>query len=86
MSADASIHDRFRVILVRPSDGHALATALTVTGTGGSRRPAWTDLRFAIPSSLRGEDVAVELYAADAGADATVEAGVDDVRITVASP
>ena len=86
MSADASIHDRFRVMLVRPSDGHVLAAALTVTGAGGSRRPAWTDLRFAIPSSLRGEDVAVELYAADAGADATVEAGVDDVRITVASP
>jgi carboxypeptidase T len=86
MSADATAHDRFRVLLVRPSDGHTLAVALTVTGTGGSRRPAWTDLRFAVPSSLRGEDVAVQLYAADAGADATVEAGVDDVRITVASP
>ena len=86
MSADATAHDRFRVLLVRPSDGHMLATALTATGTGGARRPPGTDLRFAIPSALRGEDVAVQLYAADAGADATVEAGVDDVRITVADP
>lgn len=86
MSTDATAHDRFRIVLVRPSDGHVLASALTVTGTGGSRQPTWRTLRFAIPASLRGEDIAVQLYAADAGADATIEAGVDDVRITVAAP
>ena len=86
MSTDATAHDRFRILLVRPSDGHVLASALTVTGAGGARRPRWRHLAFAIPASLRGDDVAVQLYAADAGADATVEAGVDDVRITAAAP
>ena len=86
MSSDATAHDRFRVLLVRPTDGHVLATALTATGSGGARKPSWHTLQFTIPATLRGEDVAVQLYAADAGADATVEAGVDDVRITVASP
>jgi carboxypeptidase T len=86
MSTDATSRDRFRVRLVRASDGHVLANALAVTGTGGPLRPHWRQLAFAIPAALRGEDVAVELYAVDSGRDATVEAGVDDVRITVAHP
>ncbi len=86
MSSRVTANDRFRVLLVRPSDGHVLATALTATGSRGARTPRWRSLRFAIPAGLRGEDVAVQLYAADVGADATLEAGVDDVRITVASP
>jgi hypothetical protein len=73
------------VRIVRPSDGHVLATALTVSG-GKVRRPAWSSLTYALPASLRGHDVAVELTAVDAGGGATIEAGVDDVRITVANP
>ena len=85
MSGGSGSNDRFRVRIVRPSDGHVLATALTVGG-GKVRRPAWSSLTFAIPASLRGDDVAVELTAVDAGGGATIEAGVDDVRITVANP
>ncbi len=85
MSAGAGTNDRFRVRIVRPSDGHVLATALTVSG-GRARKPTWSSLSFAIPAALRGDDVAVELTAVDAGSGATVEAGVDDVRITVANP
>ena len=85
MSAAATAKDRFRVRLVRPSDGEVLATALTVEGPG-PRTPSWKSLSWSIPESLRGEDVAIELFAADAGDDATVEAGVDDVRITVSDP
>jgi len=86
MSADAGTGDRFRVRLVRPSDGRVLATALTVSDDGGARTPAWTTLTWSIPAALRGRDVAIELFASDGGSDATVEAGVDDVRITVAAP
>jgi hypothetical protein len=85
MSAGATSDDRFRVRLVRPSDGKTLATALTIEGHG-SRTPAWKSLSWSIPESLRGKKVAVELSAADTGSDATVEAGVDDVRITVSNP
>jgi carboxypeptidase T len=82
MSAGATDKDRFRVRLVRPSDGDVLATALTVAGPG-PRTAAWESLSWPIPESLRGERVAIEIWATDAGGDATVEAGVDDVRITV---
>jgi len=86
MSDDAGTGDRFRVRLVRPSDGRVLATALTVSGGSGARTPGWTSLTWSIPASLRGKNVAVELLASDGGSGATVEAGVDDVRITVATP
>ena len=85
MSAGATSDDRFRVRLVRPSDGKTLATALTIEGHG-SRTPVWKSLSWSIPESLRGKKVAVELWAADTGSDTTVEAGVDDVRITVRDP
>ena len=84
LSASAGRHDRFRVRLVEPSSGHVLATALSVHGNGKVRKPAWRSLVFAIPASLRGVDVAIELSAADTGPDSVVEAGVDDVRITIA--
>ncbi len=84
LSASAGPHDRFRVRLVEPSSGHVLATALSVHGSGKVRKPAWRSLVFAIPASLRGVDVAIELSAADTGPDSVVEAGVDDVRITIA--
>jgi carboxypeptidase T len=86
MSATAGSHDRFRVRLVDPATGNVLAIALTLSGNGTARHPAWTSLRFDVPGALRGVDVAVELVAADTGPDAAVEAGVDDVRITVAAP
>jgi murein tripeptide amidase MpaA len=83
MSASADAKDRFLVRLVRPQDGRLLFTALAVEGHGRIRRPAWRSLYYRIPAELRGRRVAIELMAIDAGGDATVEAAVDDVRITV---
>jgi hypothetical protein len=83
MSSSADANDRFRIRLVRPSDGTVLATALAVDGDGTSHKPSWGALAFTLPAGLRGQRVAVELVAVDGGRDATVEAAVDDVRITV---
>lgn len=83
MSATATSRDRFRVRLVDPSDGSTLAQALAVDGDGRARTPRWRTLAYRIPNELRGRRVAIELVAVDAGRDATVEAGVDDVRITL---
>jgi hypothetical protein len=83
MSGAADGDDRFRVRLVDASDGAPLAQALAVDGDGRAHRPRWRSLAYRIPTELRGRRVAIELVAVDAGRDATVEAGVDDVRITV---
>ena len=72
----------------RPSDGHVLACALTaLTGRGrvhGGRRgaPARSPSRHAARRGRR----RASCTPSTPGADATVEAGVDDVRITVAGP
>jgi hypothetical protein len=83
MSSGATPDDRFRVRLVDPDDGQTLALALAVDGDRRSHQPRWRSLAYRIPPELRGRRVAVELVAVDAGRDARVEAGVDDVRITV---
>ena len=62
--------------------GDKVATVVAVKGNGRTQRPAWTTLTFAIPAALQGTSVAIQLMATDAGADATVEAGVDSLRIT----
>ena len=61
-------------------------TALVVRGDGSSHTPTWRSLSVRLPTALQGQDVAVLLTAVDTGRDAVVEAGVDDVRITVAAP
>jgi hypothetical protein len=83
MSSAANADDRFRVRIVDPGSGETLATALAIDGDGASHKPRWRSLASRLPSELRGASVAIELVAVDAGRDATVEAGVDDVRITV---
>ncbi len=83
MSAAATPDDRFRVRLVDPDDGETLALALAADGDRRSHRPRWRSLAYRIPDELRGRRVAIELVAVDAGRDARVEAGVDDVRITI---
>jgi len=83
MSDAATPNDRFRVRLVDPDDGQTLATALAIDGDRRAHQPRWRSLAYRIPDELRGRRVAVELVAVDAGRDARVEAGVDDVRITV---
>lgn len=83
MSAAATSEDRFRVRIVGPK-GKVLLNALTISGGSGKRTPSWRSLDVKLPATLQGRRVAIELVAVDARADATVEAGVDDVRITVA--
>ena len=58
-----------------PATATSSPRALSVDGDGRSHRPRWRSLAFRIPSELRGERVAIELVAVDAGRDATVEAG-----------
>ncbi len=80
MNARASSGDGLAIQLVGAS-GKTLATALTVNGNGAVRTPSWTSLDYAIQASLQGRTVFIQLVAIDAGSDATVEAGVDDVRV-----
>ncbi len=83
MSGATTPADRFRVRLVDPTADTILATALAVDGDGQPHAPRWRSLAYRIPDELRGRRVAIELVAVDAGRDGTVEAGVDDVRVTV---
>jgi hypothetical protein len=78
----AGPNDGLRVRLVDP-DGVELTTLLEVSGDGSRREPAWRSLSVRVPGELAGQRVGVLLEAADAGDDATVEAGVDDVRVTL---
>jgi hypothetical protein len=83
LGKEAGAGDGLRVRVVDP-DGVVLATLLEVSGGGGSRRdPAWRTRTARIPPELAGLRVGVLLEAVDAGDDAIVEAGVDDVRVTV---
>ncbi len=79
--AQATDSDSFIVRLVNAA-GDKVATVVAVKGNGRTQRPAWKTLTFAIPAALQGTSVAIQLMATDAGADATVEAGVDSLRIT----
>jgi carboxypeptidase T len=82
LSASANENDGFRVHIVDP-DGVRLATLLEISGNGGRRQPAWRRLQARIPAELAGQRVGVLLEAIDMGQDATVEVGVDDVRVTL---
>ena len=82
IGAAATAADRFRVLLVdRRRRARRWPRHLEVGGDRRAPRAGWRSLAFAIPGELRGRRVAVQLVAVDAGRDATVEAGVDDVRI-----
>ena len=54
----------------------------TVVGHGQVRQPTWPSLSVPIPAELQGSAIAIELVATDGGHDSTVEAGVDQLRIT----
>ena len=81
LGAGATSADGFRVQLVNAT-GTPLATLLTVSGDGTNHAPAWRVLNSTIPAGSLGQDVAIQVQATDANGDATVEAGIDDVRVT----
>ena len=81
LSANAAASDGLMVQLIAPN-GQVRWRALAVHGTGTARSLGWHAATLPIPASLRGTSVAIEFTATDDGADSTVEAGIDDVRIT----
>ncbi len=81
LAGSAGKGDGLRIYLV-DRDGDRLTTLLEVSGQGEKRKPAWKSLRRSLPRRLGGQRVAIELVAIDAAAGATVEAAVDQVRVT----
>jgi len=84
MSAGAGSGDRFAVRLVDDRGTPVGAPLLAIAGTRTALRPAWRTLVVALPASTAGMRVAVELAAREdaIGGEATMEAGVDSVRVT----
>jgi len=84
LSAAAGSADGFTVRLVDDAGAAIGAPLLRMTGTGAMQRPAWRTLTVTLPGTAAGTRVAIELSARDDVADggATVEAGVDTVRVT----
>ncbi len=78
---DAGVADSFVVRLAGPG-GAPVATALTLNGDGSAHTSNWQTLTYSIPAALDGTNVSVELQATDGGLDSTLDAGVDQVRIT----
>ena len=85
LGADAGAADGLPVRLVDPATGDELATRSTCAATASAHLRPGTGSSTPVPAALRGRWVAIELEAVDAGAG-TVEAGVDDVRVTLAAP
>jgi len=81
LGADATAGDGLSVQLVSPT-GTVLATLLAASGDGAQHDPGWRVLNSAMPAASLGQDVAIQVQATDANADSTVEAGIDDVRVT----
>lgn len=85
MDAAAGPDDGLSVHLVDTSGSPIGGPLLDVTGDGTDRPPRWRTLEVVLPAGAAGSRVAIELVARDhAGdGDATVEAAVDAIRVTV---
>lgn len=85
LDARAGAGDRLTVRLVDASGAAIGAPLLEIAGDGTQREPMWRGLRAGLPPEAGGQRVAVEIEARDdaGGGDATVEAGVDTVRVTL---
>jgi carboxypeptidase T len=81
LSSNAAPADGLRVQLVSPNGQVHLLVSIA-HGTGSSRSIDWTSVDLPVPAGLRNQRAAIQFTATDRGADSTVEAGVDDVRIT----
>ena len=80
MTVKAGPDDGFAVRLV-DSEGKRVKVLHKVSGNGRRHKPVWRAIAKKIPPALAGQLVAIELEAVDAGADAIVEAAVDEVRV-----
>jgi hypothetical protein len=81
LAANADAEDGLRIHLVDKS-GSRIAKVLDVSGDGSKRRPAWRGFTTDVPSGLAGQQLAIEVVAVDGGPDSTVEAAIDQVRVT----
>jgi hypothetical protein len=84
LDAAAGPGDGFEVRLVDAGGARIGDPLLVITGDGADHPPAWQAWSLALPAEAAGRQVAIELRARDAtdDGDATVEVGVDDVRVT----
>jgi hypothetical protein len=82
--AAAGPQDGLEVRLVDAGGDPIGPVLLAIRGDGTGRTPAWKAYRITLPAAAAGREVAIELRARDAAADgdATVEIGIDDVRVT----
>ncbi len=84
LDAAAGAEDGLEIRLVDAAGGPLGGALVRITGDGTGRAPAWRRIAVRLPDAAAGRRVAIELRARDAGddGDATVEVGVDDVRVT----
>jgi hypothetical protein len=82
LSASAGRNDGLRVQLV-DGDGARVATLAVISGDKRKREPRWRTLLRTLPGEAAGRRLAIQVVAVDEGRDSIVEAGVDDMRITV---
>ncbi len=81
LSAKARANDGLAVRLV-DTKGKRVKVLHKVSGNGRKHRPVWRSLDKAIPRAFTGQRLAIEIEAVDAGTNAMVEAGIDQVRVT----
>ncbi|MFN8621814.1 MAG: M14 family metallopeptidase [Chloroflexota bacterium] len=85
LDARAGAGDGLTIRLVDESGAVIGDPLLVVAGDGTDHPPTWRSVSVALPPASAGQRVAVQLEATDdpSDGDATVETGVDDVRITL---
>lgn len=85
LDARAGAGDSLTVRLVDAAGTVIGTPLLEIAGDGSGRGPMWRKLAAVLPPETAGLQVAVEIEARDddGGGDATVEAGVDTVRVTL---
>lgn len=83
MDAAAGAQDGLTVRLVDESGAPIGDPLFVVSGDGTARLTGWRTAAVVLPAAASGQRVAIQLEARDAGDDATVETGVDSVRVTI---
>lgn len=83
LDATATADDGLTVRLMDETGAPIGDPLFSVVGDGTQRLTGWRTAAITLPAVTAGARVAVQVEARDAGDDATVEAGIDTVRVTV---
>ena len=83
-SGVAGPDDGLRIYLVDAA-GDRVEMLFGVSGSGSKRTPRWNSVSKPLPAGYGGQRMSIELVAVDSGSDATLEVGVDQVRVTAGS-